>query len=350
MKKPSFLEGVAFQIMTQLGNVSIVKPKSIPQKENNMSEFGELKKVPLRDVWSHEAIDFTPWLADNIAELGNVLGMELELTEREASVGDFSLDLLAKDLNSSKTVIIENQFNQTNHDHLGKLLTYAAGFDASKVIWVSEVVRDEHRQALDWLNQRTDTETQFFAVVVEVLKIDDSKPAFNFKPVVLPNEWQKINKRNPAPSSKGEKYRAYYQALIDELREQYKFTGARVGQPQNWYSFSSGIQGVLYSAVFAQGGKTRAEIYIDQGDQEKNKALFDALKNRESEISSSYGSQLEWERLDEKRASRIALYRDGVIESSDSELEEIRKWHIENLLKIKQIFSPEIKQALRTIA
>lgn len=316
-----------------------------------MSNFGELKKVPLRNMWPNEATDFTPWLASNIEALGDALGLELEVTEREASVGDFSLDLLAKDLGTSRTVIIENQLTQTDHDHLGKLLTYAAGFNASTVIWVSNIVRDEHRQALEWLNQRTDTETQFFAVIVEVLKIDDSKPAFNFKPVVFPNEWQKTKKQKSGVnvSSKGEKYRAYYQALIDELREKYKFTGARVGQPQNWYSFSSGIQGVLYSAVFAQGGKARAEIYIDLRDQDKNKALFDALKAREHEITSKYGSPLEWERLDDKRASRIAIYRDGMIEASDSELEEIRQWHIENLLKIKEVFTQEIQQALTKI-
>jgi len=184
-----------------------------------------------------------------------------------------------------------------------------------------------------------------------VLRIDESKPAFNFKPVVFPNEWQKSKKEktSTSTSSKGEKYRAYYQALIDELREKHKFTGARAGQPQNWYSFSSGIQGILYSAVFAQGGKARAEIYIDQGDQDKNKRLFDTLKLREKEITDNYGSPLKWERLDEKRASRIAIYRDGMIESSDSELEDIRKWHIENLLKIKKVFTPEIQQALREI-
>ncbi len=317
-----------------------------------MSEFGKLKKVPLRDVWSHEAVDFTPWLASNITALGEVLGMDLELTEKEASVGDFSLDLLAKDLGSSRKVIIENQLTPTDHDHLGKLLTYAAGFDASIVIWVSEIVRDEHRQALEWLNQRTDTETQFFAVVVEVLRIDQSKPAFNFKPVVLPNEWQKSKRQKTSSantSPKGEKYRVYYQTLIDELRENHRFTGARVGQPQNWYSFSSGIQGVVYSAVFAQRGKVRAEIYIDRGDQEKNKTLFEALKLREREITAHYGAPFEWERLDEKRASRIAIYREGMIESSDSDLEEIRKWHIENLLRIKEVFTPEIERALETV-
>lgn len=316
-----------------------------------MSDFGELKKVPLRNVWPHEAIDFTPWLADNITELGNVLGMELELTEREASVGDFSLDLLAKDLSSSKMVVIENQFNQTDHDHLGKLLTYAAGFDASTVIWVSEVVRDEHRQALDWLNQRTDTETQFFAVVAEVLQIDESRPAFNFKPVVLPNEWQKSTKRSSKSiSSRGEKYRNYFQMLIDELREQYKFTKLRVAQPYNWTGFATGISGFLFSASFAQGGNARTEIYLDTGDKDETKMIFDELKLNEESLAEQFGCSLEWERLDNKRASRIAVYRKGTIGGTEEELNKIRKWHIENLIKFKEIVIPVAKDVLKKLA
>ena len=311
-----------------------------------MSDFGNLKKIPTRKIWQNEATDFTPWLASNIEALGEAVGLELELIQREASVGDFSLDLLARDLGSSKTVIIENQLDQTDHDHLGKLLTYAAGFDASAVIWVSEIVRDEHRQALEWLNQRTDAETQFFAVVVEVLQIDDSKPAFNFKPIVFPNEWQKSRKQkiSTTTSAKSEKYRVYFQELMDELREKHRFTNAKAGQPQSWYGFSSGISGIQYWAAFAGKGKAQSGIYIDRGDQERNKNIFDRLKQREDAITSHFGSQLEWERMDDNQASRISIYREGSIESSDSELKEIRKWHVEQLLKLKEVFGPELRE------
>ena len=316
-----------------------------------MCKFGELKNVPLRELWPNEASDFTPWLASNIEALGEALGLELELIEREASVGDFSLDLLAKDLGSSRTAIIENQLTQTDHDHLGKLLTYAAGFSASIVIWVSESIRDEHRQTLEWLNQRTDTGTQFFGVITEVLKIDDSKPAYHFKPVVFPNEWQKSKKQKSSqnPSLKSEKYRAYFQFLIDELREKHHFTGAKAGQPQSWYSFSSGIRGITFGANFAMGGKARTELYIDQGNYEKNKELFDALQAISGEIENEYRSKFTWERLDDKRACRIVLYRDAVIDSADNELEQIRQWHIDNLLRIKEIFFPIVQKLSKKI-
>ena len=214
---------------------------------------------------------------------------------------------------------------------------------------MSESIRDEHRQALEWLNQRTDTETQFFGVITEVLKIDDSKPAYHFKPVVFPNEWQKSKKEktSQSPSSKGEKYRTYFQSLIDELREKHHFTGAKAGQPQSWYSFSSGIRGVTYGANFAMGGKARTELYIDQGDYEQNKDLFDALQAQSQEIETEYGSAFTWERLDDKRACRITLYRDAVIDSADNELEQIRQWHIDNLLKIKEIFFPVVQKISR---
>lgn len=310
-----------------------------------MPDFGTLKMVELRKLWPHEASNFTPWLADNIGALSEALGMDLELIEKEASVGDFSLDLLAKDLGTGHKVVIENQLNSTDHDHLGKLLTYAAGLDARTVIWVAQAIRDEHRQTLQWLNERTSSETNFFGVSVEVFQIDESKPAYKFLPVVFPSEWKKGGRGGDVQvSSRGEAYRQFFQQLIDELREKHRFTSAKAGQPQNWYNFSSGVSGVPFAASFAQGSRVRVEAYIDLGDAEMNKALFDKLHACRKEIEDAFGEPLEWERLEGRRASRIANYCRGSIQAPPEELEKIRQWMIDRLLRLKKVLVPFLQK------
>jgi hypothetical protein len=310
-----------------------------------MKTLSKLKRLNLREIWAKEASNFTPWLADNIQELGAALGMDLELEAKEASVGDFSLDLLAKETGTSRKVVIENQLTQTDHDHLGKLLTYAAGFDASVIIWVAETIRDEHREALEWLNQRTDANTVFFGVLVEILQIEDSNPAYDFRPVVFPNEWQKMKRSQTIGrvSSRGEAYRQYFQPLIDELREKHKFTGARIAQPQSWYAFSAGTSGVPVSAVFAGDGTARVELYIDFGTVEENKALFDWLFNQKDSIEKQLDFEVQWARQDSIKASRIYVSRSGSIENNNEELEQLRKWQIEMLILFKKVFAPLVK-------
>ena len=312
-----------------------------------MADFGEIKQVDIREIWPNEAKDFTPWLFDNIDRLGQALGMEIEVQEREADVGDFSLDIRAKDLNTGRTIVIENQLAQTDHSHLGKLLTYAGGFDAGVLVWIATELRDEHRKALEWLNEHTSPDVDCFGVVIEVIRIDNSKPALNFKTVVFPNEWQKDKGRNRTiVSSKGEAYKAYFQELIDELRTKYKFTEAKVGQPQNWNSFTSGVRGIVFSNAFSQGGKIRAEVYIDLKDKDENKKLFDRLVAKKELIEKEYGDRFEWERLDDRRASRIAIYRDGTIEAPEETRRELLQWSIKNLLKLKEVVLPQIKASL----
>lgn len=314
-----------------------------------MKELGTLKRVDLREIWPKEAADFTPWLAENLQALAEVLGMDLELQGREAPVGALSTDILARDLGRDRLVVIENQLEATDHDHLGKLLTYAAGHDASTVVWLASEIRDEHRQALDWLNQRTDTNTEFFGVVVEVLRIDDSRPAYNFRLVAFPNQWRKSNVSVPGaqPSERAEAYRAFFQGLIDDLRERHKFTGARVAQPQNWYSFSSGFAGITYGAVFRAKGQFGVEVYIDRGEREANKSLFDALAIEKPSLEAQFQEPIAWERLDDRRASRITVNRPGNIEDDPQTIEEIKQWAIDRLLRFKAVFGPRIGELLR---
>ncbi|CAA9267652.1 MAG: hypothetical protein AVDCRST_MAG93-2488 [uncultured Chloroflexia bacterium] len=305
-------------------------------------KFGVLKRVDLRLLWPNEALDFTPWLAQNLAVLGDTLGLDLELRLVEAPVGSFSLDLLAHDLGRDRAVIIENQIEPTDHDHLGKLLTYAAGHDASVAVWVAPEFREEHRQALDWLNQLTDASTEFFGVVVEAIQIDDSRPACNFRLVAFPNDWRKSNVSSgtQAPSGRGEAYRAFFQTLIDRLRTEHAFTQARKAQPNSWYYFSSGTSGIYYGFTFPQGGRARAEVYIDRQDVAWNKWVFDALYAQREDIEAAFGEELEWERTDNRRFSRVALYRQGSIDDPPEMLEDIRSWAIKRLLRFKQVVGP----------
>jgi len=212
-------------------------------------------------------------------------------------------------------------------------------------------IREEHRQALDWLNQRTRENTEFFGIVVQVLKIGDSKPAVDFRMVALPNEWRRGG-TGPPPSisPKMEAYRNFFQELIDILREEHRFTNAKIAQPQSWYSFSSGVRGLTYAACFSLGVRIRTELYIDRVDRETNKEIFDRIHEHKQAIHEELGEHLEWERLDDKRASRIAIYRDGSIEDDDATLEELRNWAVDRLLKFKEIFGPIATQEVASLS
>ncbi len=311
-------------------------------------ELGTIEKVDIREVWPTEDGHFTPWLGENLVKLGADLGMDLELVETEAEVGTFKLDVRAHDANTKGEVVIENQFGQTNHSHLGQLLTYASGFDAQAVVWIAESFRDEHKEALDFLNHRTGEDTQFFGVEIETWRIGDSLPAPHFNVVATPNEWRKqgvIRTQSPGNTSeRGERYRAFFQVLIDTLRQEHNFTNARKAQSGNWRYFSAGhAQRVQYGATLASGNRARVELYIDNGDKDWNKGLFDQLIEVKTEIESECAEPLEWERLDTARASRIAVYTNGsIIDDTEERLAEIRAWMVERLLKFKEVFGPRL--------
>ncbi len=216
--------------------------------------LGEMKRLEPRTVWPHEEQDFTPWLYENLGKLGEALGLELEGQERECDLGDFAVDIVARELGGNRVVVIENQLEATDHKHLGQLLTYAAGKEAGVVVWISPEFRDEHREALDWLNcEGGEGRPEFFGIEIQVIQIDDSSPAVNLRPVAFPNDWTRdLNERPTGEvSEKRQKYLAFFQGLLDDLREQ-KFGNAKKAQPQNWYAFSSGVKGYVYGASFAK--------------------------------------------------------------------------------------------------
>lgn len=309
-----------------------------------MAELGRLKHLPLRTYWKNETRDFTPWLAEHSDELGDVVGMDLEVVDTEVAVGRYSVDILANDTGAKRKVVIENQLERTDHEHLGKLLTYAAGLDADVVIWVAASFNEEHRAAFEWLNRNSQEGVDFIAVQVELLQIDDSKPAPKFEMVVAPLGWAIKKNQRPA-SERAEKYRSFFQKLIDTLREKHSFTRARIGQAQSWYNFPSGIGGLPFAASFASGGRACVQVYIDLGDGFMNLAVLNYLRDI-PEIENELGHKLDWEELPSSRACRIAVYKDGSMDSSESELESIHDWMVERLLKFNETFSSRLPAAV----
>ncbi|MDE2778299.1 MAG: DUF4268 domain-containing protein [Chloroflexota bacterium] len=316
-------------------------------------KLAKIERVPdLRGTWPNEAQHFTPWLADNIAELGAALGMDLEMQQIEAPVGGYSLDILATDLGSSRPVIIENQLEATDHSHLGQLLTYAAGFDAEAVVWVTREFRDEHRQALDWLNQRTGEDTQFFGIAVELWRIGDSLPAPHFNVVATPNGWRKESAGRlsgnifSGASERAQRYGDFFQDLLDVLREKHNFTNDRKAPTRNWVNFSLGIRAVTIGANFTGQKEARVEIYLNDRDGERNFRFLDGLRLQREEIQSQLGV-LDWQPLEGKKACRIALTRPGSIDDDDDTLAEIQVWMVDNLLRFKDVFTPRLAELSR---
>jgi len=305
-----------------------------------MNSLGELKKLNPREVWKNEAREFTPWLKNNIFKLSEALGIEIDLVQREVAVGDFAVDLMGKEVQTNKPVIIENQLEETDHSHLGQVIAYAAGLEAGIIVWISPSFRDEHRQALEWLNSISTKETSFFGVELELLQIDNSKPAPHFRIVAQPSEWGPIG---PDVTDKQQAYFKFYELFLRELKKMSpSFTTATKSTYGNWYAIGAGKSGFSYCFTFCKDNRFRVELYLDLGDKEETKDVFDSLYGKREEIEKIFGMPLEWERLDHRRASRIAIYTDGSILDPEPKLAEIIVWAAKIGIQFKEVFAPYI--------
>lgn len=280
------------------------------------SQLGRLASVALREVWVHEALDFTPWMLANADALSEALDMELELDEAEHAVGGFSLDLIGTDRRSNELVIIENQLEMTDHSHLGQLLTYAGGTDPTNIVWVAAAFREEHRSALEWLNQRTDTTTRFFGVEVTAVRIDDSRPAPLFNVVVKPNDWGK-NVRTRAQAAEGAasernlRYAAFWEQYLKAMTDaRLTWTRANRAPTQNWLNTTSDTPGVEYTVSFSRQG-LRSEIYFGDSNEDVNSARLASMLEQREAIERAYGGPLSFAPLDGRKACRIEDVRDG---------------------------------------
>lgn len=299
-------------------------------------KLDKLKQIKdLREIWPNEAKDFTPWLAkeDNLALLSETIGIDIVLEERESPVGSFSLDIFAKEESTDRTIIIENQLEDTNHDHLGKLITYASGKDASIIIWIVKKARDEHRQAIEWLNAHTDKEIGFYLLEIELWKIGDSNPAPKFNIVERPNDWGKTVKQTAELTSIGSQQLKYWQAFNEYASKYQKFAdifNLRTAQAQNWYDIAIGTS-VCHICLEAKRQKREATIGIYISD---NKDFYRTLTSDKDAIEAKLEGYVVWKEAN--KAARFYLTKPLDFDNEDS-WQDVFKWYCENAILLKSI-------------
>jgi len=306
----------------------------------------KLERVPLREAWKHEANDFTPWLAeeDNLNTLAKALGLDdLELVATEHWVGEFKLDILCT--SGEEQVIIENQLEKTNHTHLGQILTYAAGTNARKVIWVAESFRLEHVAALDFLNQNTTDDLNFFAVEVELWRIGDSPLAPKFEVVVKPNEWAKTGREQAKAASHATPTKQLqlklWRALVDVLIQQASNIRPQTPRPQNWLNISIGRSGFgLNPTASHKDDRLGVEVYIHHADSKK---MYQALLAQKDNIEQQLGFALDWQELPDAHACRIATWRQDSPLEDEAQWSHYLDWFVQRIVKMNAVFRPVIQ-------
>lgn len=302
--------------------------------------LGKLEKIKdLRKVWPHEATDFTPWLAqeDNISMLSDAIGIDISVDETESNVGSFNVDIYATETDTGNKIIIENQLEDTNHDHLGKIITYASGKDAKFVIWIVKKAREEHRHAIEWLNNHTDNDIAFFLIEIELWSINGSDPAVKFNVVEKPNDWAKEIKKVDSTLSDTEKLKLdYWTSFADYAFVDNDFSKVfkrRKPSTDHWYSVSMGSSEYHMSFLM----NTQKNILAVEISITNNKELFHEFYLEKEKIELKAGVKLDWRELPERKASRI-LYETNVDFKNKDKWNEQFDWIMEYGVKIAKAF------------
>ena len=222
--------------------------------------IGRIKRVGLREVWRHEALDFTTWLEENVDALADATGLQLSGVEREQSTGSFSIDLIAED-EDGQAVVIENQLEKSDHDHLGKLLTYLVGIQARKAIWIVADPRPEHTGVISWLNESSSAD--FYLLKLEAIRIGDSDPAPLLTQIVGPSEETREAGRTKKEWVERERLRyRFFEGLLEYAKSKTQLHVNISPTNHNWVGAGSGIAGVGFNYAVRQHD-AYVELYID---------------------------------------------------------------------------------------
>ena len=308
-------------------------------------KLGKIKEVDIRSVWPHEQYDFSKWLAEeeNIRALGEEMNLSLTDVDTERFVGSYRCDIICKDELTGKSVLIENQLEQTNHDHLGKIITYASGLDASVVVWIVAKARAEHASAIEWLNKHTDDEISFFLIEVHAYTIGDSAPAPMFKIVEQPNDFAKTVK---AIAHKGELNETqtnrlqFWTQFNDVIEQRGKPFNKRKATSDHWYSVAIGSSQCHISIdLVNKEHRIRVGVWVSD-----NKELYDCFYEHKDEIEDSAGCNFVWDRLDNKKAAIICTYIPGLNYNKQENYPELMNKIVDLVIVMRSAFTPFINK------
>lgn len=314
----------------------------------NSKSLGRLENVDVRQIWNHEAHDFTPWLAreENLAQLGDAIGIEMELEGTERDVGPFNADILCRDTVDDSKIVIENQLERTDHGHLGQLLMYAAGLDAVTVVWIARRFREPHRAALDWLNDVTREGIRFFGIEIELWQIGESPAAPKFNLVSKPNDWSKTVSR--AGNRQGELTETkklnleYWRALADYLDEHGERVTPRSPSPRNYSDFAVGRSGCNLSAV-VNTQEPFVQVHLWISGTEEAEAIFRLLEEERRAIEDEIGESLDWQARPSKKSFVVAYQWEA--DPADRDDWPAQHERLTELLDaFHRAFSPRLKQ------
>ena len=308
-----------------------------------MATIGRLTEVDVRELWRHEQYHFSDWLAkeDNIEYLNDILGLTLVDVNKEAYVGPYRCDITAKDETSGIAVIIENQLEATNHDHLGKIITYASGLDAKVVVWIVKEAKEEHRAAIEWLNNNTNSDINFFLIEIHAYKIGSSEPAPKFEVIEKPNDFVKRSKSkadDDTVNKSGSERLAFWERFNQILIERGKPFNVRKATVDHWYEVALGTSKAHISLdLVNKDGNIVVNVNIHD-HKDDNKALYDELFAKRDEIEKALGLEVVWDRMDGKKTSKIKHIIPGLDFDDHSNYDQLINQSIDVAVKMRDVF------------
>jgi hypothetical protein len=304
---------------------------------------GKLELVPLREIWANEARDFTTWLAENLDFLGDVLQLELSLVEQEASAGSFSADILAEE-DSGNLVIVENQLERSDHDHLGKLITYLSNLQAKAAVWITSQPRPEHETAIHWLNETLPADVAFYLMKLEAYRIGESPPAPLLSIVAGPSpEAREIGGKKKDLAQRHVQRLEFWGELLERAKEHTSLHAGRSPCKDHWIGAGAGKSGLAFNYVI-RTDDSQVELYIGQGETAANKSIFDQLFASKEPVEEVFGEPLEWQRLDERRGCRIRHVIPGGGLRDRERWSETQEAMVEAMVRLEKALKPRIRR------